>query len=115
MQITPDRCAAVYEMLRHFKPFASWKLPPADEVEFRVRPLKDHVAHANHYKYTLEFFIAVDDSKHPNINELAMTIAHEMCHIRQRILKRNFTTHGADFKRMKNSICKELGWDERLF
>jgi hypothetical protein len=36
IQLTPERCAAVYECLRQFKPFNRWRLPSAKSVEFRT-------------------------------------------------------------------------------
>lgn len=114
MHITPQACAAVYDMLRHFKPFSGWKLPPADEVEFRVWAYKGHFAEVNHYVRTNERIMSISNVKHKTLDELAQTIAHEMCHIRQYQLKQNIG-HGKAFKRMSRAICKELGWNERAF
>lgn len=114
MHITPEACAAAYDCLRHFRPFKSWKLPPGEEVEFRVRRLP-HYAEVSNYRWTDELVMWVDHVKHPTLNELMMTIAHEMCHVRQFKIGQKRLGHGPTFKRMAKSICKELGWDERLF
>lgn len=116
MHITPEACAACYEMLRHFRPFKGWKLPHADEVEFRVVPWKKDFAEMSHYVRTDELIMIVSShpDKHPVLDELTQSIAHEMVHFRQHRLKINIG-HGKYFKRMANIICKELGWNPRAF
>lgn len=114
MHITPEACAAVYDMLRHFKPFKAWKLPPGEEVEFRVHKIK-HLAEVSNYVRTDEFVMWVSSHKHPTLLDLVQTIAHEMVHIRQHYTGQKRLGHGKAFKSMGTRVCKELGFDERLF
>jgi len=114
MHITPEACAAVYDMLRHFRPFKAWKLPPGEEVEFRVRKI-NHYGEVTNYVRTDELIMWISDKRHPTLNDLAMTVAHEMCHVRQHFNGQKRLGHGPAFQRMAKTICKELGWDERLF
>jgi len=44
LPLTPQMCAAVYDCLREFPPFSRWKLPPADEIEFRCTARNDCTA-----------------------------------------------------------------------
>lgn len=115
MHITPEACAAVYDMLRHFKPFRGWKLPPADEVEFGVHVRRKVYAEVSNYVRTDEFVMWVSSHNHATLHDLVQTIAHEMCHIRQFFIGQKRLGHGRSFKRMARRICKELGFDERIF
>ena len=111
--LTPERCAAIYECLRAFPPFDKWRLPPAEEVEFRTPNRKDIFGE----------YIEFD----PHIITLSLTnighyetahrvIAHEMLHLSQAIAgTRTKSQHNADWHKRARTVCRHMGWDYKAF
>jgi hypothetical protein len=123
MHITPEMCRAAYEYLRTTPPFKRWKLPDGDEVEFFVdlqkkpRHKDQLVAHIDYFKDG-RFRITV--TLWNDTTDLLMhTMAHEMCHMRQAVLKpmdRNGSYgHGKDFQKMADQVCRQHGFNRDLF
>jgi predicted metal-dependent hydrolase len=122
MHVTPDICRAAYDYLRSTAPFKRWGLPSGEQVSFiiskQAKPaaFEQDVGSCSHDKngdFTLRISLWNDGS-----DLLIMTIAHEMCHMRQAILK-GFTAtpydHKADFKRMAEQVCKQHKFNRNYF
>lgn len=115
LPITPERLAAVYQMLRAFPPFNIWKLPPAEEVVFHVSKTDQH--HAAWWVDDGErHHIEVSEKKHGHLHSLVATMAHELIHAYQRV---NGTEtkgeHNAEFKRLARRVCMAFGFDPGQF
>ena len=66
LPLTPEMVAAVYVCLRQFPPFSRRKLPPADEVEFRVSNKRNTMGEYTRYVRTSDHIVTVS----------ALTIGH---------------------------------------
>lgn len=113
--LTPERLAAVYDMLRAFPPFSRWGLPPSDEVKFRVlRTPRLFGLYQPYTDGTHEIQISAGANGH--LDTLASTMAHEMIHLYQRI-KKNYRgdTHNREFHRIAKQVCARFGWDPKTF
>jgi hypothetical protein len=110
-----------YELLRLTPPFKAWHLPEADAVEFHAVSIKG-VAQAEHYvlanlkKKTEHHVIRLNPKRHHTLAAVMMTLAHEMCHMREYELGYRITgCHGAKFDELAKSVCKHHGFDRGQF
>lgn len=113
MHLTPAILEAAYEFLRATPPFSRWKLPHADEIEFRVTRHRD--CQGKCVTEDDRHAILVSEVKIGRTFGLLELMAHEMVHVhchRQGHLK---PEHGAVFRRHAARVCKEHGFDELLF
>lgn len=117
MHITPEQCAAVYDCLRAFVPFKAMRLPPADEVIFKVTNDRTKQGYCT---------ILVDRSGGHEIGisnwwigefqSLVPIVAHEMIHMHQWIQRTDTPSmHNAEFRRIARRVCKLFQWDYRQF
>lgn len=115
LPLTPDRLAGVYEMLRAFPPFSSWKLPPASLVKFQT--LKTDRWHADWWIEGSTHHVRVSTKKHYHLSSLTESMAHEMIHVRQRINKTETkgADHNAAFLKDAKRVCKAFGFDYGQF
>ena len=114
LQLTPERLAAVYDMLRAFPPFCRWQLPPASVVKFHI--LKTDKWQADWWLEGNTHHIRVSEKKHGHLVSLIESMAHEMVHVRQRIAKTETKgDHNAEFRKLAERICKALGFDVGQF
>ncbi len=110
--------AAVYECLRQFPPFSRWKLPPADEVEFRVSNQRNTMGEYTRYARTSEHIVMVSSSTIGHFATLANVVAHEMVHLKQAIDKtepQKVGWHNAEYRRLAKQVCRIHGWDYKAF
>lgn len=120
LRLTPLNLIAAYDYLKTTAPFNKWKLPHADDLEFHVTD------HADRYGHILDFpdarkkylIIAVSVIKTNTTCALLETIAHEMCHLKQR-RDRGYRArgqgHGPTFKRLAKDVCRSHGFDPKTF
>lgn len=111
MKLTPEILAASYSYLRLTLPFRRWKLPPPEEVIFRV------------YKSSYTYGTAWKERNRPVYgisisNELANctgafieTMAHEMVHL----YLHPYHGHGAKFDKAARLVCKHHGFNHLIF
>lgn len=116
MHLTPELVEAAYELVRQSRPFRAWKLPEADDLEFRVTRHNDRYAH---FEY--------DVGKYPNISvserfvktlpQLLEVLMHEAIHVYQWKAGRasKHAQHNADFKRIAKRVCAAHGFDPKTF
>ena len=110
MNITPQHVAAVYEMLRQFKPFDRWKLPEAETVGFHVKAIRDHGLYWYDNGHNITVSSLLVDSPH----SLLDVTAHEVIHMRQQ-LRGEKLNHNSEFRRLSQQVCREFMWDAKRF
>lgn len=113
LHITPEIVETTYELLRMTPPFAKWKLPHADDVRFSILKTKDRSG-----DFALDEngrpHIRISYARHKTLHMLTMTLAHEMCHLRDHQL-RVTSGHGASFNKHADAVCKVHGFDRGQF
>ena len=115
LKLTPHMLAAGYEYLRTTPPFVRWKLPPADEVQFRVSRKTSRFG--EYWTEGEEHVISVSDLSTGHTATLLTTLAHEMVHLHQHVTKTETkgAVHNAQFRRLAARICKYHGFDPKAF
>lgn|SRR3990167_2144631 len=115
LQLTPERCAAIYECLRAFPPFGTWKLPPSDEVEFRTTRRLD--CEAEHQAFTDGAQrIMVSIAKIGQWHRACVAVAHEMVHLSQDLAgTANKYQHNADFVARWRLVSRQFGFDPKEY
>jgi hypothetical protein len=79
LPLTPQRLAAVYELLRAFPPFNRWGLPTGAEVKFRL--LRTKRWDADWWIEGGRHHIRLSEERAGHLDTVAMAIAHEMLHV----------------------------------
>lgn len=110
LALTPHMLEAAYELLRTTPPFRGWKLPPADDVEFRVKAIP----------HQGEFFpparIVISAQRVGTLDRLAVVMAHEMVHFRLQLVgSTDKEDHGPDFQRCAARVCRHHLFDPKEF
>lgn len=123
--LTPETIDASYELLRTTLPFRRWNLPKGDDVVFRVvrsigctpytwaQHLSDRQT-TNPFKG--QHLIDVNELRVRQLGTLIVTMAHELCHVRESMLI-SYTgeAHGATFNRLADQVCRHHGFDRGAF
>ena len=112
LKLHQDMIAAAYDFLRRTEPFKAWRLPPSEEVRFKV--VKDPKMFAD---FGMEFgkpVIRISAAKNGHTATMLATLAHEMIHLRQE-LTGDREVHGVRFKRMAARVCAAHGFDPLTF
>ena|ERR1041385_4648864 len=112
IHITPELLEAAYELLRTVPPFRGWKLPHADDVVFHVSGTRAHFA--QHSVAASTHCVEISAAKNMQLGTLLMTLAHELCHMREAMLGKQ-PRHGALFNKLADQVCKRHGWDRGAF
>jgi hypothetical protein len=115
LRITPERLAAVYDMLRAWPPFHAWRMPPSSEVKFRVS--KTRQWYAAWWIEGVRHHIEVSEKKHGHLASVVASMAHEMLHVYQRIARTETrgVEHNAEFIRLAKRVCAIHGFDPGQF
>lgn len=110
--LTPERVAATYEYLRSWPPFAGWKLPESDAIQFRTTERRDCCGEFRSDPPQ----IMVSSALHWTMGSLIPTVAHEMIHLRQfRTGTDNRSQHNAEFVKIAKRVCRLYAWDYGQF
>lgn len=113
IHITPEMLEATYSLLRLTPPFRGWDLPEADHVEFQVTR---QVNLRGEYLYKGGHIIRISARNHGTLHELTRTMAHEVCHLREKQLGvRMDVSHSRTFEKAADSVCKHHLFDRRAF
>lgn len=116
--LTPEMMAAAYEYLRVCRPFKRLKMPPANVVKFIVsRSKRDYAAYQwNGTQHT----ISLSQNSVSQSLTLFLWMGHEMVHLyleenglEPRRGTRN--SHSKLFNQLAVRVCREHGWDHKLF
>ena len=114
LPLRPQVAVAAYEFLRATPPFHRWKLPPADEIEFRV--VRDGTLYGYHQEDGERHIIAVSERRIAHVATLLATMAHEAIHLYLAIKgSADRGDHGPEFKKLAARVCKLHGYDPKAF
>ncbi len=118
--VTKKTMARAYELLKGLKPFKDWSLPPRSKVTFAfVRE-----------KNVLGFYQPIEEGKHTieiskgvSLNDLMLTMAHEMVHMKQclqgrKTIEKKDTQedwHDKEFRKLAREVCRNLGFKIKEF
>lgn len=103
---------AQYEVIRHMRPFTSWRLPAGDDVEFEVLKMRD--TRGEWMRRDGHHVIRISNSVCRTVPRMIETMMHEICHIRQYDLGER-SEHGAIFNQLADQVCKIHGWERGMF
>lgn len=109
---------ASYELLRCSKPFSAMRLPPADDIAFKVLTTKEREGHFKGWCGGGEHpEIGVSTALVKCLDRLNQTMGHELIHLWQERRKTapRYPGHNAEFKRMARRVCDLHGWDIKTF
>ncbi len=113
MKLTPAILEAAYDFLRATPPFRRWRLPPGEEVTFKVGLRDDE---RGYYQWAGSHAIGISAGCIGRTESLVETMAHEMIHLYQ--YHRGTDTsanHNAEFRRLVELVCRRHGFDPLLF
>lgn len=113
MHLTHEMLRMTYELLRTTKPFARWKLPHADEVEFHVTNHKDR--HGDHHHSAGAHRVRVSNRVVQTVHTLTLAMAHEMVHMRQVQVGAKRENHGPIFNRLADQVCRHHHFERGTF
>lgn len=114
MHLTPDILELTYDYLRHLPPFKGWRLPPGDTIEFF---LTNHKVAAGVCDVWTDGRIRISISTElvAHTSTLLAIMAHEMVHVHVDRHKKERAHHGPVFKRYAARVCKQHGFDPKMF
>lgn len=118
LKLTPDMLVATYEMLHTTLPFRRWGLPHADDIEFHVTSAVDYCGQvAWRGREGGPLCIQISQRHVQWTHDLVETMAHEMCHVRQIILRPGLSAYGhkKDFRDMAKQVCRHHGFNPQTF
>jgi hypothetical protein len=118
LRLSATVIAGAYEFLRLTAPFKSWRLPPAEEVDFVVSRHRFNVGyHRGLRRKVRSHEIGISEVCVGHTNTLLRTVAHEMIHQYQQRSRTETpnTEHNAEFTRLGKIVCRHHGWDEKEF
>lgn len=113
LHITPHMLEAAYTLLQSTPPFSRWKLPLADDVEFRVTRGDTEYGACQIKNGVPVMEISFVD--HGTLGSLIVTLAHEMIHLKMRRDFPKEEDHGERFQKYADSVCRAHGFDRRAF
>lgn len=114
LHLTPATVEATYELLLTTLPFRRWKLPPADDIEFRVGLSRTY--RALYEREGAQHWITVSARLIDTLPELTMTMAHELVHVHLfDICPRDRDPHNKRFQNIAAHICRRHGFDPAAF
>jgi predicted SprT family Zn-dependent metalloprotease len=113
MHLSPAMLESAYAYLLTTPPFNRWKLPHPDDVIFTVTRDKATAGRCIH-RSDGTHEIRMSQLFHYRTHAVMETMSHEMVHMYcdRRGVRAH---HGKEFKRCAARVCKEHGFDDRLF
>lgn len=115
--LTPFNLEAAYALLLTAPPFRAWRLPPPDQVEFKVSATRERMAGCAKYRYKDQWEIDVSSRFVSTLANLIECMAHEMIHLRQMVRKTETkgVEHNAEFRKLAKQVCARHGFDPKRF
>lgn len=112
MHLTPAILVAAYEYMLTTLPFRRWKMPHSDDVVFRIVNRPDVLGYAD--KINGKHVIGISSRCVSHTNTLMHGMAHEMVHVH---LDRHGvrTIHGKAFHAAAKLVCRQHGFDPKVF
>lgn len=116
MHLTPDTLRLAYEYLKTTSPFNRWHLPDGDSISWHVRRDKTIAADCGVVTGADEYEIGVSTFYVGTTGALMPLMGHEMAHLYlARRKMKNWHSHGKEFSRLADRICKSHGFDRKMF
>ena len=118
LYITPEMAEAAYNYLKTTPPFKRWGLPSSHKIEWMITRNNGYMGRCTSYNHTdNKFTIEISLVKVTNTESLIETMAHEMIHMRQRIVNgfKSSQGHGKDFQKMADQVCRKHGFNRDYF
>jgi hypothetical protein len=105
---------AAYECLKHLPPFNRWRLPPSEEIRFRVT--NSAREYGSYDSPGGKHSISISRRLVTTGQGLLCVMAHETLHLHQRIARtENCSQHNKHFRRLALTVCKQMGYETRGF
>lgn len=116
LHLTHQNIEDAYNYLKNTAPFKKWRLPDADDLEFRVIHERKSFGHLEVSDSKKLPIIAVSAAHVKDTLNLLGTIAHETVHLKRFLDdgKRGLN-HGPKFKALAVEVCRIHGWDPKHF
>ena len=115
LHLTPALLEGAYELLRLTPPFRRWKLPHADDLEFRITNHVDRFGHYDDRNGRAIANIAVSARHIKTLKSLFELLAHEMVHLHLHRQGKKWDTHGRSFQRFADQVCRHHEFDRSEF
>lgn len=115
MKVRPVHVRAAYTMFRSLPPFCRWNLPSPEQVKFSVNSIRKEYGRyespGKHHR------ISVSRHNVKSFHALAITVAHEIIHLRQELTKTHSdrSQHNRAFVRTAKHVCRSLGFNDAGF
>lgn len=107
MKLTVSNLRDIYSMLRGMSPFVAYKLPDADEIEFKLNRSSMLMGSYEPDPDTITISRTICTT-YPLVIE---TMGHEMVHLAlERKGEETHANHGAQFLILAEKVCTEFGW-----
>lgn len=116
LHLTPATVEAAYETLLTTLPFRRWRLPAADDIEFRVGLHRAYDAYYERQDDRHWLTVSTRSRFCTTIAALTMTMAHEMIHMHLLdTCPRDRGHHNKRFQALAARVCKRHGFDIAAF
>lgn len=109
--ITQETLIAGYQLLRVTTPFRGLRLPPSDDITFKLTKDKKLAGSCNLTDATV---IEISSHFHSHLQPLLVTLAHEMIHVWE-LHKFGKASHGEAFQKLAHRVCRAHGFDPKVF
>jgi hypothetical protein len=115
LHITPDMPRAAYLLLLTTLPFRGWRLPPHEDVKFIVT--NSYTKRGDYTYRNNRHELRVSKQMHETLHSLTMTVAHEMCHMKEMVdgVWRADVAHSEYFCCLADRVCKVHLFDRGQF
>jgi len=110
LPLTIALLAATYDVLLLTPPFRRWKMPSSVAIRFRITRSVG-ARGAARGDHTIE----ISSRNVGRLDNLIMTMAHEMVHVHNHTTGHTRSAHGAEFRRCADLVCKHHGFDPQMF
>lgn len=115
LRLTPASLRAAYDFLRSVAPFNRWKMPPSDEVIFKVFKSKDYFMGEYSMTESGDHVIRVSQDFVGHTATLLALMAHEMIHLYQaeKETESSEIEHNDEFYRLRDQVADIHGFDSK--
>ena len=113
MRVTAQQVRAMYAMFRTLPPYCRWNLPKPEQVRFAVNSIRGEYGRYENQPHR----ISVSRHNVKCFHALAVTMAHEIIHLRQELTGtyNDRAQHNRAFVRTAKHVCRVLGFDSKGF
>ena len=114
MKIAPRHVRAAYELFRALPPYDRWRLPKPHKVRFSVYA---NGREYGRYEYDGRHHIKISRRNVRSFHALAITMAHELIHLRQQLAGTDSdeSQHNREFVKLAKQACRALGFESAGF